>query len=193
MEEPTNDNDNADPKSGYRLVRIVVLETLLIAIVGFAIWGVAWDMGFPNAGLIIAIVVWLTVSPVIEIATVLNYRKAKGPSQESIRKLAIDLRARCARIDVLVNNAGTVHARRTLTAERIESTFAVNHLGYFLRKRIMSSGPRNSSPPAPDTATLVPLLYAPKVLPDTVPSTIMIGMATKIRKAVVSLLSGRSG
>jgi NAD(P)-dependent dehydrogenase (short-subunit alcohol dehydrogenase family) len=53
-------------------------------------------------------------------------------SQESIRKLAGDLRARCERIDVLVNNAGAVHPRRTLTGDRIESTFAVNHLGYFL-------------------------------------------------------------
>ena len=59
-------------------------------------------------------------------------------SQESIRKLAVDLRARCARIDVLVNNAGTVHARRTLTAERIESTFAVNHLGYFLLTNLLT-------------------------------------------------------
>ena len=35
----------------------------------------------------------------------------------------------CERIDVLVNNAGTVFARRTLTVDGIESTFAINHLG----------------------------------------------------------------
>jgi len=58
-------------------------------------------------------------------------------SQESIRKLAGDLRTRCARIDVLVNNAGAVHPRRTLTGERIESTFAVNHLGYFLLTNLL--------------------------------------------------------
>jgi NAD(P)-dependent dehydrogenase (short-subunit alcohol dehydrogenase family) len=58
-------------------------------------------------------------------------------SQESIRKLAGDLRARCERIDVLVNNAGGVYARRTLTGDRIESTFAVNHLGYFLLTNLL--------------------------------------------------------
>src|SRR2546425_1076946 len=59
-------------------------------------------------------------------------------SQESIRKLAGDLRARCERIDVLVNNAGGVYPRRTLTGDRIESTFAVNHLGYFLLTNLLT-------------------------------------------------------
>jgi NAD(P)-dependent dehydrogenase (short-subunit alcohol dehydrogenase family) len=59
-------------------------------------------------------------------------------SQESIRKLAGDLRARCEKIDVLVNNAGGVYSRRTLTGDRIESTFAVNHLGYFLLTNLMT-------------------------------------------------------
>ena len=58
-------------------------------------------------------------------------------SQESIRKLAGDLRAR-ERIDVLVNNAGGVYPRRTLTGDRIESTFAVNHLGYFLLTNLLT-------------------------------------------------------
>jgi NAD(P)-dependent dehydrogenase (short-subunit alcohol dehydrogenase family) len=53
-------------------------------------------------------------------------------SQASVRKLAADLRGRCERIHVLVNNAGGVYPQRTLTGENIESTFAVNHLGYFL-------------------------------------------------------------
>jgi len=59
-------------------------------------------------------------------------------SQESIRKLAGDLRARCQRIDVLVNNAGAVYPRRMLTGDRIESTFAVNHLGYFLLTHLLT-------------------------------------------------------
>ena len=49
--------------------------------------------------------------------------------QAAVRRLADDLLATCERIDVLVNNAGTVFARRTLTADGIESTFAINHLG----------------------------------------------------------------
>ena len=59
-------------------------------------------------------------------------------SQESIRKLAGDLPARCEKIDVLVNNAGGVYSRRTLTGDRIESTFAVNHLGYFLLTHLLT-------------------------------------------------------
>jgi len=59
-------------------------------------------------------------------------------SLESIRKLAGDLRARCERIDVLVNNAGAVYPGGTLTGDRIESTFAVNHLGYFLLTNLLT-------------------------------------------------------
>jgi nitrate reductase NapE component len=69
--------------AGFRLVRVVIFETLLVAIVGLLIWGVAWDLGFPTAGLVIAIAIWLTVSPVIEIATVLNYRKSSESNSES--------------------------------------------------------------------------------------------------------------
>ncbi|HTW75107.1 MAG TPA: SDR family oxidoreductase [Steroidobacteraceae bacterium] len=36
------------------------------------------------------------------------------------------------RIDVLVNNAGAFFARRQLTAEGLERTFATNHLSYFV-------------------------------------------------------------
>ena len=36
------------------------------------------------------------------------------------------------RLHTLVNNAGTYNGKRTLTAAGYETTFAVNHLGYFL-------------------------------------------------------------
>ena len=52
--------------------------------------------------------------------------------QAAVRRLADDLLRTCETIDVLVNNAGTVFSRRTVTADGIESTFAVNHLGGFL-------------------------------------------------------------
>jgi NAD(P)-dependent dehydrogenase (short-subunit alcohol dehydrogenase family) len=38
---------------------------------------------------------------------------------------------------VLVNNAGGVFARRTLTADGIEMTFALNHLAYFLLTNLL--------------------------------------------------------
>jgi NAD(P)-dependent dehydrogenase (short-subunit alcohol dehydrogenase family) len=67
-------------------------------------------------------------------------------SQDSVRALAADLLARCERIDVLVNNAGTVFDKRTVTDDGIEATFAVNHLGGFLLTellldRILASAP----------------------------------------------------
>src|SRR5690242_2486020 len=58
-------------------------------------------------------------------------------SQASIRKLAADYRAAYDRLDVLVNNAGTVYSKRTLTSDGIEATFAVNHLGYFLLTNLL--------------------------------------------------------
>jgi NAD(P)-dependent dehydrogenase (short-subunit alcohol dehydrogenase family) len=62
-----------------------------------------------------------------------------------VRTLAQDLLAGYPRIDVLVNNAGTVYDKRTLTVDGYESTFAVNHLAPFLLTellldRIIASG-----------------------------------------------------
>jgi NAD(P)-dependent dehydrogenase (short-subunit alcohol dehydrogenase family) len=53
-------------------------------------------------------------------------------SQAAIRRLAGDFRAGHGDLHVLVNNAGGVHKKREVTADGIEATFAVNHLGYFL-------------------------------------------------------------
>ena len=68
-------------------------------------------------------------------------------SQASIRQMAQDVLARYDRLDVLVNNAGTVNASLgSLTRDGIEATFAVNHLGPFLLTNLLldllkSSGP----------------------------------------------------
>ena len=53
-------------------------------------------------------------------------------SQADIRVLAARILADHPRLDVLVNNAGGVHARRGVTVDGLERTFATNHLGYFL-------------------------------------------------------------
>ena len=55
----------------------------------------------------------------------------------AVRRLADDLLSTCDRIDVLVNNAGTVFARRTLTGDGLEATFAVNHLSGFLLTELL--------------------------------------------------------
>ena len=66
--------------------------------------------------------------------------------QPEVRRLADEVLRRYDRLDVLVNNAGTVFKNRTLTEAGIEATFAVNHLGYFLLtqlllERIVASAP----------------------------------------------------
>jgi len=53
-------------------------------------------------------------------------------SLDSVRQAAKQIRVLCPRIDVLVNNAGTVYASRTLTGDGLEATFQVNHLAGFL-------------------------------------------------------------
>lgn len=57
--------------------------------------------------------------------------------QASIRTLAAEYRARYDRLDILINNAGTVYDTRTLTVDGIEATFAVNHLGYVLLTELL--------------------------------------------------------
>ena len=57
--------------------------------------------------------------------------RADLASLSEIAKLADQVRARCDALHVLVNNAGVVNQRRSLTVDGLESTFAVNHLAYF--------------------------------------------------------------
>jgi len=58
-------------------------------------------------------------------------------SLDAVRALADDVCVRYDRLDVLVNNAGTVFPRRTLTADGLEATLGVNHLaGFLLTERL---------------------------------------------------------
>lgn len=53
-------------------------------------------------------------------------------SQAAIRRLVDELGRQFDRVDVLINNAGAIFARRELTVDGIEKTFATNHLAPFL-------------------------------------------------------------
>ncbi len=53
-------------------------------------------------------------------------------SPAQVRRLAAQVRGRLGRLDVLVNNAGVISVRRTLTADGLEVMFATTHLGPFL-------------------------------------------------------------
>ncbi len=67
-------------------------------------------------------------------------------SQSSIRQLAAALLARYPRIQVLVNNAGAIYARRQLSADGIELTWAVNHLAPFLLTTLLLDRLKASQP-----------------------------------------------
>jgi NAD(P)-dependent dehydrogenase (short-subunit alcohol dehydrogenase family) len=58
-------------------------------------------------------------------------------SQVAIRSLAKEVHARFERLDVLMNNAGAIFARRELTVDGIEKTFAINHLAPFLLTHLL--------------------------------------------------------
>jgi len=58
-------------------------------------------------------------------------------SQRAVRALAVRLAAALPRVDVLVNNAGLIMDERVLTEDGLETTFAVNHIGYFLLARLL--------------------------------------------------------
>lgn len=67
-------------------------------------------------------------------------------SQRSIRELADRFRTRHDRLHVLVNNAGVGQRRRRLSADGLETTFAVNHMGYFLLTLLLLKALRASAP-----------------------------------------------
>ncbi len=63
-----------------------------------------------------------------------------------MKRVAAEIAASEPRIDVLINNAGAMFAKRQLTADGFELTFALNHLSYFvvtvgLRERLLASAP----------------------------------------------------
>src|SRR5215510_3040691 len=67
-------------------------------------------------------------------------------SQDSIRHLAEGFRSHYQRLDVLINNAGGVSKTRRLTTDGIETTFATNHLGYFLLTNLLLDLIKHSAP-----------------------------------------------
>ena len=67
-------------------------------------------------------------------------------SLASIRQFAADFLAAHTQLHVLVNNAGAYNATRTLTADGFETTFGVNHLGYFLTTKLLLDAIKASAP-----------------------------------------------
>jgi NAD(P)-dependent dehydrogenase (short-subunit alcohol dehydrogenase family) len=67
-------------------------------------------------------------------------------SQNSIREFSAEFKQRYDRLDVLVNNAGVFLRERSLTEDGIESTFAINHLGYFMVTSLLLDLLKKSAP-----------------------------------------------
>lgn len=63
-----------------------------------------------------------------------------------IKRAAGEIVAAEPRIDVLINNAGALFSRRSVTEDGLERTFALNHMSYFvlteaLRARLIAAAP----------------------------------------------------
>jgi len=67
-------------------------------------------------------------------------------SQTQIRELAAEFQGKYDRLDILINNAGVLVPNRSLTVDGIETTFAVNHLGYFLLTNLLLEKIKSSAP-----------------------------------------------
>ena len=67
-------------------------------------------------------------------------------SQAEIRRLAVEIKARYADLDVLINNAAIIPQQRRETAEHLELQFAVNHLAYFLLTTLLLDRLKASAP-----------------------------------------------
>lgn len=67
-------------------------------------------------------------------------------SQGSIHRLAEEFKQRHQRLHVLVNNAGVILGKRSVTEDDIETTLAVNHLAYFLLTNLLLGVLRASAP-----------------------------------------------
>jgi retinol dehydrogenase-14 len=67
-------------------------------------------------------------------------------SQEEIRRLADEFKEAYPRLDVLINNAGVFLSKRITTVDGMETTFAVNHLAYFLLTNLLLDLLKASAP-----------------------------------------------
>lgn len=75
-----------------------------------------------------------------------EYLAADLSTLAGIMQAAETFKNRRRRLDVLVNNAGGIFIRRTITSDGLEMTFALNHLAYFLLTGLLLDVLKQSSP-----------------------------------------------
>jgi len=76
----------------------------------------------------------------------IEFLQADFGSLAEVRLLAAAITERTARVDVLINNAGGIFAKRTLSKDGYEMTFAVNHLAPFLLTHLLLNTVKNAAP-----------------------------------------------
>jgi NAD(P)-dependent dehydrogenase (short-subunit alcohol dehydrogenase family) len=67
-------------------------------------------------------------------------------SQEEVRQLVKDFRSQYEELHVLINNAGVAPIKRSVTADGIETTLAVNYLAPFLLTNLLLDTLKASAP-----------------------------------------------
>lgn len=67
-------------------------------------------------------------------------------SQAAVRQVAAEFKAKHDRLDVILNNAGTIVPSHRMTPDGIEETFAVNHVAYFLLTTLLLDMLKSSAP-----------------------------------------------
>lgn len=80
----------------------------------------------------------------------IDFLRADFTLMSDVKRVAVDIREKTRRLDVLVNNAGGVRDKLHMTPEGTEATFAANHLAPFLLTRelmpLLSATAASSSP-----------------------------------------------
>ncbi|MBK8989347.1 MAG: SDR family oxidoreductase [Chloroflexi bacterium] len=66
--------------------------------------------------------------------------------QADVRRAAAEFQGRYGRLHILVNNAGAFFNQRLESADGLEMTFALNHLGYFLLTNLLLEQIRAAAP-----------------------------------------------
>lgn len=69
--------------------------------------------------------------------TAVDWLLADLSVQAQVQQLAAEVQRRFSHLDLLINNAGAIYNTRHLSADGIEMTLALNHLGYFLLTHLL--------------------------------------------------------
>lgn len=80
------------------------------------------------------------------VAGQIEFLQADFADPAQIQRLAAQFQAQYDRLDVLINNAGTMTMSRKETEEGLEMMFAVNHLGYFILTSLLLDTLKASAP-----------------------------------------------